>query len=1242
MRVIRILGIVLLIALLLVVALVLALRFVDINHYWGFIENRIEAATDRDLIVDGSVKLDASMTPVIIAENVRMANLPGGSEPDMIHVGRLEAQVDLVPLLRGIFEVKRIQLSDTRIVLERDAAGRGNWQFSERTSRRRDRTTPKLELRDVQLRNVEVLWAGTSAQSVVSRIDQGSLALSSLAADINLDLNGSMNDVPLTAKGRLGGLWAMAVGRAGDVDMLITAGSAGEQGTVTLQGAVPPPGSGSEVALDLNVDNFDPTVISAFAPVRLSQLGRLNGRASLEGPFDALDLRQVDLTTTSDDLVATVRGTASDLGGAADIDVIADISRANPANLLPDLADRIPADAEAVGSLRLIGPAKRLRAEAISARLNFADTTIDLNGQVGNLREVKDVDLGLVVNASSLASLSRFAGRELPPFGPLRGTARLRGARPDFRIEDLHVALTDPKIDALVRGSVRNVNGPSGVDVEVRLETSELELTELLFKRTMPGAGRLILTADVVDSGGRWVASNIEGNLRSGDLDVALTGEVTDLAKGEGLVLEVDASVASLDSLSGLAGISLPGLQQVELTGELEGGLSKLDLVVDDLRIADQRIALTGQGRIDNLLTQDRMIDLDVEANSSELPELGQLFGATIPAMPGPLSTRGRLVSRDGRLVFEGSDSEVTSEHFNVRTLGSIGDVLGLAEVDLEVTASARQVSDLPIQLDVLPADTGPVDFRGRIGGRLAALAVHEFMVESIQDGLEINVSGDVPDLTVPQNTRLRVSLNADNLTRLNTLAKRELPSAGPVRISTTLQGADGRWSIDDLDVVIDDARLRTEIKGGVSDIQTMADVNLKVDIDAARAADAAAVFGVDVPIVEPLRMSGQVRQIADVIHVSQFNVRLGPSTMIAELELAGFDGTEGGRRVAGTIRAEEIDLISMFGRKTSAERRLERAERSRVFSTDPLPLAWFNDVDADVDLAIGRLITQSIVARDLRTRVEIRERSLRMSPLTARVFEGDTTVDLFVDAAVSPVSVDFSLNANGVNPGAVKAIRDDSPIESGSADIALRLEGRGISPAGIASTANGSLLLEVSDLKISGTALETIGADISLNFLRTINPFLAREDNMTFECGIVQADIVDGIFSSRNTLAAQSKRLALVGSGVVELGSEDLEFAISPRPRKGLGLSASNLARIVRIGGKLSSPGIEADPAGLLKSGAKIGAALYTGGLSVLAEGLMNRLQATDNVCDVVRRTLRERLGGSPDQAQEPAAPAR
>ncbi len=61
--------------------------------------------------------------------DVRLANMPGGSEPDMLTIGHLAADIDVWPLLHGVLRYDRLRLERARILLERDASGAPNWRI---------------------------------------------------------------------------------------------------------------------------------------------------------------------------------------------------------------------------------------------------------------------------------------------------------------------------------------------------------------------------------------------------------------------------------------------------------------------------------------------------------------------------------------------------------------------------------------------------------------------------------------------------------------------------------------------------------------------------------------------------------------------------------------------------------------------------------------------------------------------------------------------------------------------------------------------------------------------------------------------------------------------------------------------------------------------------------------------------------------------------------------------------------
>lgn len=72
--------------------------------------------------------------PVQIAlQDLSIANMPGGSDTAMVAIAGLEASIDRAALLQGRLIYRQLRIERPRIALERDARGRGNWEFGSDT-----------------------------------------------------------------------------------------------------------------------------------------------------------------------------------------------------------------------------------------------------------------------------------------------------------------------------------------------------------------------------------------------------------------------------------------------------------------------------------------------------------------------------------------------------------------------------------------------------------------------------------------------------------------------------------------------------------------------------------------------------------------------------------------------------------------------------------------------------------------------------------------------------------------------------------------------------------------------------------------------------------------------------------------------------------------------------------------------------------------------------------------------------
>ncbi len=94
------------------------------------LQDQLRRATGRELTIGGPVRLAWSLTPTIELHDVSLANPPGFSRPEMAHAEAIEATIALLPLLSRHVAIDRLLLASPDVLLERNAAGRANWDFT--------------------------------------------------------------------------------------------------------------------------------------------------------------------------------------------------------------------------------------------------------------------------------------------------------------------------------------------------------------------------------------------------------------------------------------------------------------------------------------------------------------------------------------------------------------------------------------------------------------------------------------------------------------------------------------------------------------------------------------------------------------------------------------------------------------------------------------------------------------------------------------------------------------------------------------------------------------------------------------------------------------------------------------------------------------------------------------------------------------------------------------------------------
>jgi uncharacterized protein involved in outer membrane biogenesis len=140
--------------------------------------------------------------------DLHLANANWGSQPDMLSLASLTADIDIWPLLRGIVRCEKLRIEGPMLLLERDPAGVPNWHFSgsEALSKELSGIVPKGRahfpiLIDLSADKGKFVYRVPGSKDL--RLDVDDLTIRSTGDDqpVTLDLRGAYNETSVHLNG---------------------------------------------------------------------------------------------------------------------------------------------------------------------------------------------------------------------------------------------------------------------------------------------------------------------------------------------------------------------------------------------------------------------------------------------------------------------------------------------------------------------------------------------------------------------------------------------------------------------------------------------------------------------------------------------------------------------------------------------------------------------------------------------------------------------------------------------------------------------------------------------------------------------------------------------------------------------------------------------------------------------------------------------------------------------------------
>ena len=137
----------------------------------------------------------------------------------------------------------------------------------------------------------------------------------------------------------------------------------------------------------------------------------------------------------------------------------------------------------------------------------------------------------------------------------------------------------------------------------------------------------------------------------------------------------------------------------------------------------------------------------------------------------------------------------------------------------------------------------------------------------------------------------------------------------------------------------------------------------------------------------------------------------------------------------------------------------------------------------------------------------------------------------------------------------------------------------------------------------------------------------------------MLPVEIKTGVLESNPSSLVATDQIRVAAKSQIDLETEELEINVRTTPKKGIGISAGEIVNpYIKVVGTLESPRLAVDEKGVLLTG---GAAVATGGLSILASAAWSRVSRAGDPCTQLTEEGREALSGRfPDLALPVAEP--
>jgi hypothetical protein len=671
------------------------------------------------------------------------------------------------------------------------------------------------------------------------------------------------------------------------------------------------------------------------------------------------------------------------------------------------------------------------------------------------------------------------------------------------------------------------------------------------------------------------------------------------------------ASVAALGELLELQGIpDFPfdvsaDIRRGTSNTHFEKGVFKSGIVVVDF-----------DGHVGDSPLEDDMA-LTFDAFVPRMREVIGEFGIAIDNIPvGDLQASGSLQKKGGKLSVERFDASLNGA--NLLISGDIGEPLAFEGTRIrfevsgddlsrllppqysreslihEFAASGRiSLNDGDIEVDRLNANVGHTSFGGEF----------TFDLDPLFDKGTFRIKADSPDL----------------YQLFPALHEVAVPKVAKMKYRGSGHWEENFWSFDNS---------RLELGGGYIEISGSLDgppdfdrTDLDVEWMASSVRNFSVLAGRELPD-QQIHLKGRLLGTFNEMVMENFALTFGESDLSGRYLLRGEDRLF----MQLNVKSQLFD-ISEYLPDPEQQAPPEKPDPKRKVIPDTLlPMEFLQSFDADVDIEIAELRTRALLLRGVELDGSVESGALRVNRLSAISQRGG---HLTVSTALTPAEsggADFSFSADGKDlVMGFKADTEEELQQLPLIELRAELAAHGETVQDLAGSMDGYIRMASGPGRYRSGSFRLFTQDFVTEVINTVNPFAKSDPYTNVDCSVILLFFEDGMVDGKPALVQQTDKLRIFANTVIDLETEKIEANFKMLPRKGLGISLSNLVNpYIKVTGTLAKPSLVLDPESVLIEG---GVAVATAGISILAKSFKDRFLSDKDPCGTALKNADERI---------------